>query len=257
MGDIVQNPRSTIPKSCVFTCAVISVVYILCYLAVLGVLDWHKFVEDYADDDGKHYGIMALFAEFVWDGNLWLEVTFFCIRTSTHCTNILQRNLITVTSTVINEHDSVARFPDTTVAPTTWCWASPAPRHRSNGAEAPTTWRWKRPAPRRCAIYLPRFLPILYNKTLSRKLTSGIHSDDVIAREGTSPSFFPKVVTVIVATTIFGSVLSMLEGFTELLKAAGNNGYFFSWVSKTSHKEGEEGLAHRSLIFLTLLSVPW
>jgi len=57
MGDEVQNPKENIPKSCVFTCCIVSVIYILVYLAILGHLDWREFVHMYTDDyDGVAVG---------------------------------------------------------------------------------------------------------------------------------------------------------------------------------------------------------
>ena len=40
MGGEVVDPRRTIPHSCILTCAVVLVVYILTYIAVVGFLPW-------------------------------------------------------------------------------------------------------------------------------------------------------------------------------------------------------------------------
>ena len=44
MGDEVQNPRKTIPYSCMITCVTVLFVYIATYIAVIGYLPW--FGED-------------------------------------------------------------------------------------------------------------------------------------------------------------------------------------------------------------------
>jgi len=66
MGDEVKNPRTTIPYSCITTAVVIGIIYLIVYVAVLGVLDWRVFQETYTDDfDGIQVGIMSLFFEEV------------------------------------------------------------------------------------------------------------------------------------------------------------------------------------------------
>lgn len=66
MGDEVKNPKTTIPFSCITTAVVIGIVYLIVYIATLGVLDWRVFQETYNDDfDGIQVGIMSLFFEKV------------------------------------------------------------------------------------------------------------------------------------------------------------------------------------------------
>merc|ERR1712032_1051169 len=66
MGGVVRNPKRNIPLSCVGTCCIVAVIYVLTYIAVLGHLDWRTFVEVYSD----HYegdmippGIISTFTE--------------------------------------------------------------------------------------------------------------------------------------------------------------------------------------------------
>jgi amino acid transporter len=64
MGGEVRNPRKTIPVSCISTCIIVGLMYILVYLAVLGHLPWQSFVDMYDDDyEGNPPGIMSLFTE--------------------------------------------------------------------------------------------------------------------------------------------------------------------------------------------------
>lgn len=64
MGGRVQNPRRTIPISCISTCIIVGCTYILVYLAVLGHLPWQNFIDMYSDDySGNPPGIMSLFTE--------------------------------------------------------------------------------------------------------------------------------------------------------------------------------------------------
>lgn len=66
MGDEVKNPRKTIPYSCISTAVVIGIIYLVVYIATLGVLDWRVFQETYTDDfDGIQVGIMSIFFEEV------------------------------------------------------------------------------------------------------------------------------------------------------------------------------------------------
>ena len=66
MGDEVKNPKKTIPLTCITTAVVIGIIYLLVYVAVLGVLDWRVFQETYQDDyDGVQVGIMSTFFEKV------------------------------------------------------------------------------------------------------------------------------------------------------------------------------------------------
>merc|ERR1712032_1363607 len=66
MGGVVRNPKRNIPLSCVGTCCIVAVIYVMTYVAVLGHLDWRNFVEVYSD----HYegdtippGIISTFTE--------------------------------------------------------------------------------------------------------------------------------------------------------------------------------------------------
>ena len=62
MGDEVQNPKTSIPFSCITTAVVIGIIYLIVYIATMGVLDWRVFQETYNDDfDGIQVGIMSLF----------------------------------------------------------------------------------------------------------------------------------------------------------------------------------------------------
>jgi len=63
MGGEVQNPRRTIPLSCIATCCIVGVIYVLVYLAVLGAIPWQGFEALYTNDDATHIGIMSLFTE--------------------------------------------------------------------------------------------------------------------------------------------------------------------------------------------------
>lgn len=66
MGGEVCQPRRTIPLSCITTCAVVLLVYLLTYVAVVGYLPWYGedgFVaRALAEEDSSAY-IMATFAE--------------------------------------------------------------------------------------------------------------------------------------------------------------------------------------------------
>jgi len=66
MGGVVRNPKRNIPVSCIGTCLIVAVIYLLTYIAVLGHLDWRTFVDVYSD----HYegdtippGIISTFTE--------------------------------------------------------------------------------------------------------------------------------------------------------------------------------------------------
>mmetsp|Transcript_110307 Transcript_110307/g.200691 ORF Transcript_110307/g.200691 Transcript_110307/m.200691 type:complete len:375 (-) Transcript_110307:96-1220(-) len=64
LGGEVCNPKRTIPVSCLLTCLIVAVVYILIYLAVLGHLHWESFIEMYSVDfPGNPTGIMSIFTE--------------------------------------------------------------------------------------------------------------------------------------------------------------------------------------------------
>lgn len=65
MGGEVQNPKRTIPLSCVYTCGVVAIIYLLCYIAVLGCMPWQGFIEMFTDHfEGTPVGIMSLFTEY-------------------------------------------------------------------------------------------------------------------------------------------------------------------------------------------------
>ena len=65
MGGEVVDPQRTIPRSCILTCAVVLVVYLLTYIAVVGYLPWDGpdgFVSRVlAQSDSSAY-IMSTFA---------------------------------------------------------------------------------------------------------------------------------------------------------------------------------------------------
>lgn len=64
MGGEVQNPRKTIPYSCIITCLVVLVIYMLTYISVIGYLPWDGpdgFVTGI--DSGSAGYIMATFTE--------------------------------------------------------------------------------------------------------------------------------------------------------------------------------------------------
>jgi len=64
MGGMLEDPRRNIPRSCITTAAIVGFIFILCYVAVLGHLDWRNFVQFYGDDyAGNPVGIMSLFTE--------------------------------------------------------------------------------------------------------------------------------------------------------------------------------------------------
>lgn len=64
MGDEVKNPRKIIPMSCISTAVVIGIVYLIVYVAVLGVVDWREIAPIYSDDsDEDQIGIMSIFYE--------------------------------------------------------------------------------------------------------------------------------------------------------------------------------------------------
>jgi len=50
MGDEVQNPKRTIPISCIATCYVVGVIYVLIYIAIVGTWPWQDYIEFYMDD---------------------------------------------------------------------------------------------------------------------------------------------------------------------------------------------------------------
>jgi len=66
MGGVVRNPKRNIPLSCVGTCCIVAVIYVLTYIAVLGHLDWRTFVDVYSDHyegDAIPPGIISTFTE--------------------------------------------------------------------------------------------------------------------------------------------------------------------------------------------------
>jgi len=65
MGGEVQDAKKTIPRSCIFTCLIVAVIYILCYMSILGSMPWESFIDQYVDDyDGVPMGIMSLFTDW-------------------------------------------------------------------------------------------------------------------------------------------------------------------------------------------------
>jgi len=65
MGGEVQNPRRTIPLSCIVTCIIVAVIYILCYTSILGSMPWPTFIDEYVDDfEGVPVGIMSKFTDW-------------------------------------------------------------------------------------------------------------------------------------------------------------------------------------------------
>jgi amino acid transporter len=66
IGGEVENPKVNVPKSCVATCGVVGVIYLLVYVAVLGHLNWVDFVDMYSEGfEGASIGIMSTFTESV------------------------------------------------------------------------------------------------------------------------------------------------------------------------------------------------
>lgn len=63
MGGEVKNPRRTMPISCIVTCVVVGIIFILVYLAVLGHVPWQYMVEIYGDPHANPPGIMSIFTE--------------------------------------------------------------------------------------------------------------------------------------------------------------------------------------------------
>jgi len=59
---------------------------------------------------------------------------------------------------------------------------------------------------------------------------------------------FAYFMTFVVGVTIFGSVFSMLIGFTYLLQGASEQGHFFKWFAHKHPKR--ENLADRALLTL-------
>eukprot|EP00397_Hematodinium_sp_SG-2012_P018544 GEMP01019002.1.p1 GENE.GEMP01019002.1~~GEMP01019002.1.p1 ORF type:complete len:668 (+),score=117.72 GEMP01019002.1:271-2274(+) len=65
MGSEVVNPKRTIPYSGIITCFVVGIIYILCYLAIIGSLPMDSIIHMYAEDyDGVPVGIMSVFTEW-------------------------------------------------------------------------------------------------------------------------------------------------------------------------------------------------
>lgn len=63
MGGEVRDPQRIIPISCIVTCIVVGIIFILVYLAVLGHIPWQFMVELYSDEHANPVGIMSIFAE--------------------------------------------------------------------------------------------------------------------------------------------------------------------------------------------------
>lgn len=66
MGGEVRKPRTTIPRSCIITCAIVLVVYLSVYASVIGYLPWYGedgFVEIVLSESDSAAYIMAIFAE--------------------------------------------------------------------------------------------------------------------------------------------------------------------------------------------------
>ena len=74
MGAEVKNPRRTIPYSCIMTCIIVAVVYMLTYVSVIGYLPWYgedgfvALVLTEGDGGSANY-IMGMFAEKMVDKN--------------------------------------------------------------------------------------------------------------------------------------------------------------------------------------------
>jgi len=65
MGGEVVNPRRTIPLSCLLTCFVCAIIFILCYTSVLGSMPWTDYIHQYTEHyEGVPVGIMSLFTEW-------------------------------------------------------------------------------------------------------------------------------------------------------------------------------------------------
>jgi len=81
MGHEVENPRKTLPYSCVSTCVVVAIIYFLVYIAVAGFLPWTFFVTLVdVEDDSANY-IMSIFAEELWGGGFAIFFTFVVLFT--------------------------------------------------------------------------------------------------------------------------------------------------------------------------------
>lgn len=71
----------------------------------------------------------------------------------------------------------------------------------------------------------------------------------------TGSKFLAYVMTIVVGCTIFGSVFSMILGFTHLLFTAADQGFFYSFFA---HKHPTvENLPDRALLSLSLVSAAW
>merc|ERR1719262_1212282 len=64
MGDEVQNPKRTIPISCIATCYIVGFIYIIIYIAIVGTWPWSDYIAMYRDDfEGVPLGIMSVITE--------------------------------------------------------------------------------------------------------------------------------------------------------------------------------------------------
>lgn len=80
MGSEVVNPKKTIPHSGIITCFVVGLIYLLCYLAVLGAMPMAEFIDMYTEEyTGVPIGIMSLFSEYRYNSPL-LAYIFRIIR---------------------------------------------------------------------------------------------------------------------------------------------------------------------------------
>eukprot|EP00494_Astrolonche_serrata_P025305 UN25566 len=79
-GGDCQNPKTTVPKSCIYTCFIVGIIYILVYLAVLGAIPYTDYIDAYSDDDASPYGIMSVFTEQLFNKELAYFITIIvCI----------------------------------------------------------------------------------------------------------------------------------------------------------------------------------
>jgi len=65
MGGEVVNAKTNIPLSCIVTCMVCAIIYVLCYVSVLGAMPWESYIHQYQHDyEGVSVGIMSLFTDY-------------------------------------------------------------------------------------------------------------------------------------------------------------------------------------------------
>lgn len=58
MGDEVENPKRTIPLSCIGTCYTVGLIFIVVYVAVIGCRPWQEYIDMYTPGyDGVPLGI--------------------------------------------------------------------------------------------------------------------------------------------------------------------------------------------------------